>query len=132
MRLTVITGVGYDHVSFARPLPCIDTSGRTPTRCFAGATTDYSARVDPMFQAITWAGVWLVQRGAALPDTVYTKQIAAVPGIFDRITGIASGVLTIAICIFVIAAVPAAWNFRRSYQRVNQLLERIYGDINPI
>jgi uncharacterized protein YoxC len=85
-----------------------------------------------MFHAITWAGVWLVQRGVALPDTVYTKQIATVPSTFERVTGIASGLLTIAICIFVIAAVPAAWNFRKTYRRINQLLERIYGDINPI
>jgi len=85
-----------------------------------------------MLEAMTWAGVWLVQRSAALPDTVFTKQVAAVPSTFERITGVASGLLTIAICIFVIAAVPAAWNFRKSYRRVNQLLERIYGDINPI
>src|SRR5438046_9276324 len=85
-----------------------------------------------MFEAMTWAGVWLVQRSAALPDTICTKPVAAVPSTFDRITGIASGVLTILFCIFVIAAVPAAWNFRKSYRRVNQLLERIYGDINPI
>lgn len=91
-----------------------------------------SVRMDSMFDAMTLAGVWLVQRGAALPDTVFTKQVAAVPSTFDRITGVASGLLTIAFVIFVAAAVPAAWNFRKSYRRVNQLLERIYGDINPI
>jgi uncharacterized protein YoxC len=85
-----------------------------------------------MFDAMTVAGVWLVQRAAALPDTVFTKQIASVPSTFDRITGIASGLLTIAFLIFVAAAVPAAWNFRKSYRRVNKLLDRIYGDINPI
>lgn len=83
-----------------------------------------------MIQAMTWAGVWLVQR--TLPDTIFTKQLAATPSIFDRITGVASGLLTIAFCIFVIAAVPAAWNFRNSYRKINKLLERIYGDINPI
>ena len=85
-----------------------------------------------MFDAMTVAGVWLVQRATALPDTVFTKQIATVPSTFDRITGIASGLLTIAFFVFVAAAVPAAWNFRKSYRRVNKLLERIYGDINPI
>lgn len=85
-----------------------------------------------MFDAMTWAGVWLAQRSAALPDTVFTKQIAATPSVFDRITGVASGLLTIAVCVFVIAAVPAAWNFRKSYKRINKLLDRIYGDINPI
>jgi methyl-accepting chemotaxis protein len=85
-----------------------------------------------MIDAMTLAGIWLVQRASALPDTVFTKQIATAPSTFDRVTGVASGLLTIAFCIFVAAAVPAAWNFRKSYRRVNQLLERIYGDINPI
>src|SRR5947199_2218545 len=85
-----------------------------------------------MIDAMTLAGIWLVQRAGALPDTVFTKQVAAEPSIFDRITGIASGLLTIAVLVFVAAAVPAALNFRKSYRRVNQLLERIYGDINPI
>jgi len=85
-----------------------------------------------MLDAMTWAGVWLAQRSAALPDTIFTKQLASTPSVFDRITGIASGLLTIAFCAFVIAAVPAAWNFRKSYNRMNKLLERIYGDINPI
>src|SRR5436305_284827 len=85
-----------------------------------------------MFDAMTWAGVWLAQRSAALPDTIFTKQLASTPSVFDRITGIASGLLTIAFCVFVIAAVPAAWNFRKSYNRINKLLDRIYGDINPI
>ena len=84
-----------------------------------------------MLQAITWAGVWLVQR-SALPDTIYTKQIAATPGVFDRIVGIASGVLTILICLFVIGLVPLLWNFRRSFQRINALLERFHGEVQPI
>jgi uncharacterized protein YoxC len=84
-----------------------------------------------MLDAMTLA-VWLTQRAATLPDTVFTKQVASVPSTFDRITGIASGLLTIAFLVFVAAAVPAAWNFRKSYRKVNQLLERIYGDINPI
>src|SRR2546423_10325886 len=85
-----------------------------------------------MFGAMAVAGAWLGQRAATLPDTVFTKQIATAPSVFDRITGIASGLLTIAFLVFVAAAVPAAWNFRKSYRKVNQLLERIYGDINPI
>lgn len=85
-----------------------------------------------MTEAMTWAGAWLVQRAGTLPDTLFTKQVAAVPSTFDRITGIASGLLTIAVCAFVIAAIPAALNFRNSYRKINKLLERIYGDINPI
>jgi uncharacterized protein YoxC len=85
-----------------------------------------------MTQAMTWAGAWLLQRSIALQDTIVTKQVESVPSSWDRITSIASGLLTIAFLVFVVAAVPALWNFRKSYRRINHLLERIYGDINPI
>jgi uncharacterized protein YoxC len=85
-----------------------------------------------MHDAMTWAGAWLVQRAAALPDTIITKQIATAPNVFDRITGIASGLLTIAFLILVAAAVPAAWNFRKSYRKVNQLADRLTNDLGPI
>jgi hypothetical protein len=85
-----------------------------------------------MFDAMTLAGAWLIQHSTALPDTVFTKQIATAPNVFDRITGIASGLLTIAILIFVAAAVPAAWNFRKSYHKANQLVERLSTDLTPI
>lgn len=85
-----------------------------------------------MLQAITWAGVWLVQRSVVLPDTIFTKQIAATPGAFDRIAGVASGVLTILLCLFLIALVPIFWNFRRSVQRMNHLLARLQSDVQPI
>jgi uncharacterized protein YoxC len=85
-----------------------------------------------MTEAITWTGAWLVQRASTLPDTVFTKQIPPSPGIFDRVTGIASGLLTIALCLLVIAAVIAVWKLRNSYRKINTLLERVYGDIGPI
>ena len=85
-----------------------------------------------MIEAMTWAGVWVAQRAGALPDTVFTKQIAAAPNLFDRITGIASGLLAIAACVFVILAVVAAWHFRNSYRQLNTLLERMYGDFKPV
>jgi uncharacterized protein YoxC len=83
-----------------------------------------------MTGAMTWA--WLVQISAAASDTIYTKQIQAEPSIFERVASVASGLLTIMFLVFVVVAVPALWNFRKSYQRVNELLDRVYGDINPI
>lgn len=85
-----------------------------------------------MLDAMTLAGAWLVQHSATLPDTVFTKQIATAPNVFDRITGIASGLLSIAVLIFVGAAVPAAWNFRKSYRKVNHLVERLSNDLTPL
>jgi uncharacterized protein YoxC len=79
------------------------------------------------------SGVMLLQLAAgALPDTIYTKQIVAEPGWWDKITSVASGVMTITVIILTVALVPAAWNFRKSYKKVSDMLDKIYGDINPL
>jgi uncharacterized protein YoxC len=74
----------------------------------------------------------LLQAARALPDTIYTKQIVAEPGMWAKITSTASGVMTITVIILTVALVPAAWNFRKSYKKVSDMLDKIYGDINPL
>jgi uncharacterized protein YoxC len=74
----------------------------------------------------------LLQAARALPDTIYTKQIVAEPGFWDKVTSVASGVMTITVIILTVALVPAAWNFRKSYKKVSDMLDKIYGDINPL
>ncbi|HKO15852.1 MAG TPA: hypothetical protein VJU87_06415 [Gemmatimonadaceae bacterium] len=85
-----------------------------------------------MTQALMAASLWISSQAATLPDTIFTRQIASVPSTFERVTSIASGVLTLAILVFVVAAVPAAWSFRKSYKRVSRLLDRISGDVTPL
>jgi uncharacterized protein YoxC len=75
---------------------------------------------------------WLIQATATLPDTIVTKQVTVEPGLFQKITTFASGIASIALMILTIALVPAAWNFRKSYAKISELMDRIYGDINPI
>jgi uncharacterized protein YoxC len=74
----------------------------------------------------------LLQAARALPDTIYTKQIVAEPGLWNKITSVASGVMTITVIVLTVALVPAAWNFRKSYKKVSEMLDKIYGDINPL
>src|SRR5437588_6380794 len=74
--------------------------------------------------------LWQVAR--AFPDTVYTKQLAAQPGWFEKVTSVASGIMTITVIVLAAALVPAAWNFRKSYKKVSEMLDKIYGDINPL
>ena len=74
----------------------------------------------------------LMQAVTALHDTVYTKQITAPATTFEKITGIASGLLTITIMVLAVSVVPAAWNFRKSYKKVSNMLDKVYGDINPL
>ena len=74
----------------------------------------------------------LLQAVTALPDTIYTKQIVAEPGLWSKVTSVASGVMTITVIILAVALVPAAWNFRKSYKKVSDMLDKVYGDINPL
>jgi uncharacterized protein YoxC len=79
------------------------------------------------------SGAELLQQVAReLPDTIYTKQIVAEPGLWEKVTSAASGVMTITVIVLTVALVPAAWNFRKSYKKVSDMLDKIYGDINPL
>ena len=74
----------------------------------------------------------LLQAARTLPDTLYTKQIAAEPGWFEKITSAASAIMTITIIVLSAALIPAAWSFRKSYKKVSDMLDKIYGDVNPL
>jgi methyl-accepting chemotaxis protein len=74
----------------------------------------------------------LLQAARALQDTIYTKQVVSEPGLWSKVTSVASGVMTITVIILTAALVPAAWNFRKSYKKISDMLDKIYGDINPL
>jgi len=81
---------------------------------------------------LTTGSHWLLQAVATLPDTIITKQVEVDPGLFSKITTYASGLASIALLVLTVALVPAAWNFRKSYAKISDMMDRIYGDINPI
>jgi len=74
----------------------------------------------------------LLQAAKALPDTIYTRQVIEDPGFWTKVTSAASGVMTVTVIILTAALVPAAWNFRKSYKKTSEMLDKIYGDINPL
>ena len=84
-----------------------------------------------MMVSIARAGAWLLVQ-AAHTDTLLMRQVGAERGWFERFTAIASGLTSIAILVLAVALVPAAWNFRKSYAKVSALLDRVYGDVNPL
>jgi hypothetical protein len=75
---------------------------------------------------------WLPQLAAAAGDTLLVKNVAPEPSTWERVTSIASGLVSITLLVLTAALVPAAWNFRKSYKKVSDLLDRVYADINPI
>ncbi len=74
----------------------------------------------------------LVQAVATFPDTIVTKQVQGEASWFQQVTTWASGLASIALLVLAVAMVPAAWNFRKSYAKISDMLDRIYGDINPL
>jgi len=68
----------------------------------------------------------------ALPDTIITKQVAVEQGAFTKVATVAQGLMSIAILALTVVLIPAAWNFRSSYKKVNELIDRFYGDIGPL
>lgn len=90
------------------------------------------AHIARMTVWLTTGTHWLLQAAAAFPDTIVTKQVQPDPSTFDKVTTYASGLASIALLVLAVALVPAAWNFRKSYAKVSDMLDRIYGDINPL
>ena len=74
----------------------------------------------------------VVQVAQTLPDTIVTKQVSVEQSAFAKVASVAQGLMTIAILVLTVVLVPAAWNFRNSYKRINELIDRFYGDIGPL
>ncbi|MGK2962813.1 MAG: hypothetical protein ACSLFK_11795 [Gemmatimonadaceae bacterium] len=81
---------------------------------------------------LTTGSELLLQAVANFPDTIITKQVQPEATTFEKITTWASGLASIALLVLAVALVPAAWNFRKSYSKISNMLDRIYGDINPL
>jgi uncharacterized protein YoxC len=52
--------------------------------------------------------------------------------VFAKVAAVASTLMTIALLVLAVSLTPAAWNFRKSYKKWNELLDRIQGDISPL
>jgi uncharacterized protein YoxC len=70
----------------------------------------------------------------ALPDTIVT---VAAPGHgFERFVStlqtIASLIIALALIAIAVPLIPAAWNSRKMYARVNDMFERFRSDLDPI
>ena len=91
--------------------------------------TLWSVEVGAWFAPVLQAVQELQSAGA---DTVLVRQVGEDPSAFQRVASIASGLMSIALLVLTVFLVPAAWNFRKSYKKVSDLLDKVYADINPI
>jgi uncharacterized protein YoxC len=89
----------------------------------------------PMIVSLARAGGWLLAQAPQLSqhaDTVLMRQVGNERGWFETATAVASALMSVALLVLTVALVPAAWNFRKSYAKVSDLLDRVYGDVNPL
>lgn len=76
----------------------------------------------------------LAQSGPAIADTIVTVQ-AGSRGLqywVDLLQSIASIIIALALIAIAIPLIPAAWNSRKFYKKLNDVVERIRDDVNPI
>jgi hypothetical protein len=74
----------------------------------------------------------LLQAAASSVDTIYVATAPAAMGWFAKVTSAANVLMTLTMLALAIALVPAAWNFRKTYKKTNDLLDRIQADVFPL
>jgi hypothetical protein len=65
-------------------------------------------------------------------DTIFVQTAPMAQSWFAKVTGIASGVLTLTLLATAVAVIPAAWNFRKTYKRTTELLDQVQADVMPL
>jgi uncharacterized protein YoxC len=81
---------------------------------------------------MTHATSLLIQAVGTLPDTIYTRAVPADVGVFQTIITTINGLFTLALLVLAVGFAVAAWNLRKTYRKVNDLLDRLYGDMAPM
>lgn len=75
----------------------------------------------------------LAQGVAALPDTVVAVQAtSALDHWADTLADIATIIIALALILFAVAALVAAWGLRNLYRKLLPVIERLRGDVDPI
>jgi uncharacterized protein YoxC len=85
-----------------------------------------------MTNAFVLVGDLLLQGALAARDTVFMKQVVPERGMLERISATAGAIMSITLLALTIVAIPVAWRLRKTYQKVDHLLERIHDDLAPI
>ena len=85
-----------------------------------------------MTRSLAPVAAWLLVQAASLPDTIVTIPGPQQTGWFERTTGALDAIMTLAFIVLTVAVVPAAWNFRKSYKKINDVVDKVYADVNPI
>ncbi|MEP6619937.1 MAG: hypothetical protein ABJE47_11500 [bacterium] len=84
-----------------------------------------------MIVSLARTGAWLLIQ-AARTDTVLMRQVGQEHAWYEVPLAIAALIALLALIVVLIAFVPAAWSFRKSYGLVTNLTDKLYADANPL
>jgi len=76
-------------------------------------------------------GSTLASSNGGLPAAALL-QAAAQRGVLDTIAALASVATTLSLMVLALAAVHVLWNYRKTYAKVNALVDRVHGDLTPL
>ena len=74
----------------------------------------------------------LLLQAVARVDTIFIQTAPVTQSWFAKVTGIAGGVMTLTLLAIAISLIPAMWNFRKTYKKTNDILDRIQADVMPL
>ena len=74
----------------------------------------------------------LLLQAAARVDTIFIQTAPVTQSWFAKVTGVAGGVMTLTLLAIAISLIPAMWNFRKTYKKTNDILDRIQADVMPL
>jgi len=102
-----------------------------PSDCFAAQAQLSSNEAFPMTGPLASVGPALVSVYAALRGAAL-MQAASQRGVLDTIAALASVATTLSLMVLALFAVHVLWNYRKTYTKVNSLIDRLHGDLTPL
>jgi uncharacterized protein YoxC len=76
-------------------------------------------------------GPALVAGAAILRGTAAAQQVAQ-RSVLDTLAALASVATTLSLMVLAVFAVQVLWNYRKTYTKVNNLIDRLHGDLAPL
>jgi uncharacterized protein YoxC len=70
--------------------------------------------------------------GLAFARRELQTQPVPMTNLMAQISAVATAIIAVVLCAFLVVALPVLWQLRKAYQRVNGLLDRVYADLTPI
>jgi len=81
---------------------------------------------------LTHATTLLIQAAHVLPDTVLTRQIPPDVDTFSRIVQVTSWLMSLVVLLAAVGLAPAIWSLRKTYTKLNALIDRAAGEVGPL